>query len=121
MDVADEIVVMNDGHIEQVGAPSVLYEEPATEFVMGFVGSVTRVGDAYVRPHDLELLHAPNGSTEEVQVRRVVHLGFEVRVELERVDGGELVAQLSRAEAESLELAPGDIVWVRPTRERLFR
>ena len=54
MDVADEIVVMNDGRIEQVGAPRLLYEEPATEFVMTFVGAVTKVGDAYVRPHDLE-------------------------------------------------------------------
>jgi sulfate transport system ATP-binding protein len=121
MDVADEIVVMNDGRIEQVGAPRVLYEEPATEFVMTFVGAVTKVGDAYVRPHDLEFTSVPNGETEEVQVRRVVHLGFEVRVELERADGEELVAQLSRSEAEELELAPGDIVWVRPTRERVFR
>ena len=121
MDVADEIVVMNDGRIEQVGAPRVLYEEPATEFVMTFVGAVTKVGDAYVRPHDLEFTSEPNGDTEEVQVRRVVHLGFEVRIELVRADGEELVAQLSRSEAEELELAPGDIVWVRPTRERVFR
>jgi sulfate transport system ATP-binding protein len=121
MEVADEIVVMNEGRVVQVGAPRELYEEPSTEFVMSFVGAVTRVGDAYVRPHDLELTTVPNGSTEEVQVRRIVHLGFEVRVEFERADGDELVAQLSRAEAEELELAPGDIVWVRPTKERIFR
>ena len=58
---------------------------------MTFVGAVTKVGDAYVRPHDLEFTSEPNGDTEEVQVRRVVHLGFEVRVELERADGEELV------------------------------
>ena len=121
MDVADEIVVMNDGRIEQVGAPRELYEEPRTEFVMTFVGAVTKVGDAYVRPHDLEFTSEPNGSTEEVQVRRIVHLGFEVRIELERVDGEELVAQLSRAEADELDLSPGDILWVRPTKERIFR
>jgi len=121
MEVADEIVVMNDGRIEQVGAPRELYEEPRTEFVMTFVGAVTKVGDAYVRPHDLEFTSEPNGSTEEVQVRRIVHLGFEVRIELERVDGEELVAQLSRAEADELDLSPGDILWVRPTKERIFR
>jgi sulfate transport system ATP-binding protein len=120
MDVADEIVVMNEGRIEQVGAPRALYEEPATEFVMSFVGAVTRVGDAYVRPHDLELAHVAGDGAEEVQVRRVVHLGFEVRVELLRADGEELTAQLSRAEADELELASGDILWVRPTRERVF-
>jgi sulfate/thiosulfate transport system ATP-binding protein len=121
MEVADEIVVMNEGRVEQVGPPRALYEEPATEFVMTFVGAVTKVGDAYVRPHDLEFASAPNGTTEEVQVRRVLHLGFEVRIELERADGEELVAQLSRSEADELELEPGDIVWVRPTKERVFR
>ncbi|HSC91177.1 MAG TPA: TOBE-like domain-containing protein [Gaiellaceae bacterium] len=121
MEVADEIVLMNEGRIEQVGGPRDLYEEPATEFVMSFVGPVSRLGEAYVRPHDLELTLRPNGATEEVQVRRVLHLGFEVRVELERADGDDLTAQLSRAEAAELELAPGDIVWVRPTSERVFR
>ena len=98
-----------------------LYEEPATEFVMRFVGAVTKVGDAYVRPHDLEFTQRAERRHRGGEVRRVVHLGFEVRVELERADGEELVAQLSRSEAEELELAPGDIVWVRPTRERVFR
>ena len=54
LEVADEIVVINDGRIEQVGTPDELYDEPANEFVMSFLGPVTRFGDALVRPHDLE-------------------------------------------------------------------
>ena len=55
---------------------------PANEFVMTFVGQANRLGDAFVRPHDLELTLEPNGATREAMVERVVHLGFEVRVEL---------------------------------------
>src|SRR3954468_9208992 len=63
MEVADEVVVMNRGRIEQVAAPHELYERPANEFVMSFVGPVNRLGPAFVRPHDLELLTEPNGAT----------------------------------------------------------
>ena len=55
MEVADEVVVMNRGRVEQVAGPRELYERPANEFVMSFVGQVNRLGDAWVRPHDLEL------------------------------------------------------------------
>src|ERR1700754_1141980 len=82
MDVAEPIVVMNDGLIEQVGDPRTLYEQPANEFVMGFVGEVNRLGDGLVRPHDIEILLEPDGTTQEGQIERVAHLGFEVRVEL---------------------------------------
>src|SRR6059036_1879761 len=82
MEVADRIAVMNDGRIEQVGAPRDLYERPATPFVMGFLGPVTRLGSSLVRPHDIRIsLHADPGSLQ-AQVDRVVHLGFEVRAEL---------------------------------------
>ena len=85
MEVADQIVVLNEGRIEQVGSPRELYEQPANEFVMSFVGPVNRLGDAFVRPHDVELLLEPDGSgAAEAMVERVVHLGFEVRVELVR-------------------------------------
>src|SRR3954462_11342083 len=57
MDVAQQIVVMNDGRIEQAGAPEELYDHPNTEFVMGFVGPVNRRGAMFIRPHDLEILH----------------------------------------------------------------
>src|SRR5829696_10424326 len=53
MEVASRIVVMNHGRIEQVGTPAELYEHPATEFVMSFVGRVNRIGDAYIRPHEV--------------------------------------------------------------------
>jgi sulfate transport system ATP-binding protein len=120
MDVADRIALMNQGRIEQVGGPRELYEEPANEFVMSFVGPVNRLGDAYVRPHDVELALVPNGATQEAMVERLVHLGFEVRVELVAADGARLTAQVTREEAEALELECGQILYVRPTRETVF-
>jgi sulfate transport system ATP-binding protein len=120
MDVADQVVVMNAGRIEQVAPPRELYDHPANEFVMSFVGPVNRLGDAFIRPHDVELLLEPNGSTQEAMVQRLVHLGFEVRVELVRDDGEVLSAQLTREQVEALELQRGQIVYVRPTRQTVF-
>jgi sulfate transport system ATP-binding protein len=120
MEVADEVVVMNCGRIEQVAGPVELYERPANEFVMTFVGQANRLGDAFVRPHDLELVLEPNGATREAMIERIVHLGFEVRVDLVREDGEPLSVQLTRDEAESLELDRGQIVYVRPTRQTTF-
>jgi sulfate transport system ATP-binding protein len=120
MDVAEKIVVMNDGKVEQEGQPRDLYEHPANEFVMSFVGPVNRIGAAFVRPHDVEVLPEPNGSSREALVERLSHLGFEVRAELVRDDGERLVAQLSREAAEALELAAGQIVYVRTLRETVF-
>jgi len=120
MEVADEVVVMNQGRIEQTAGPRELYERPANEFVMTFVGQANRFGDTYVRPHDLDLTLEPNGSTREVMIDRIVHLGFEVRVDLVREDGERLAVQLTRDEAERLELARGQIVYVRPTRQTTF-
>jgi sulfate/thiosulfate transport system ATP-binding protein len=120
MEVADQVAVMNRGRIEQVGGPRDLYEHPETEFVMSFVGPVNRVGDRWVRPHDLDLLLVPADGAEEAMIERVVHLGFEVRVELVRGDGEQLWAQVTRDECEQLELEQGQIVWVRPERARVF-
>jgi sulfate/thiosulfate transport system ATP-binding protein len=120
MEVADEVVVMHRGKVEQVAGPVELYDRPANEFVMTFVGQANRVGDAFVRPHDLELTLEPNGTTSEAMIERIVHLGFEVRVELVRDDGERLQVQLTRDEAEQLELERGQIVFVRPTRETTF-
>ncbi len=117
MEVADEIVVMNRGRVEQVAPPVSLYESPANEFVMGFVGQANRFGEAWVRPHDLQLTLEPNGRTREAMLERLVHLGFEVRAELVRDDGERFSVQLTRDEAESLELEPGQIVYVVPTKE----
>jgi sulfate transport system ATP-binding protein len=120
MDVADSVVVMNKGRVEQVAGPRELYDSPANEFVMSFVGQATRLDDAWVRPHDFELVLVPNGSTREAQVERVVHLGFEVRAELVRDDGETLAVQLTRDQAAQLELERGQIVYVRPTHQTTF-
>ena len=120
MEVAETVAVMNHGRIEQVAGPMELYEHPANEFVMEFVGAVNRLGDAFVRPHDIELSLEPNGTTKEAMVVRLVHLGFEVRVELVRDDGEQLSVQLTRDEAAALELAAGQIVYVRPTKHTTF-
>ena len=120
MDVADQIVLMNSGRVEQVGAPRELYEEPANEFVMTFVGPVSKLGDAYIRPHDVELLLEPEDGTTAATVQRVVHLGFEVRVELQLDEDGELWAQVTREECERLGLAAGVRTHVRPRRARVF-
>jgi len=120
MDVADRVVVMNKGRIEQVDAPRVLYDSPANEFVMGFVGTASRFGDSWVRPHDLEVVAEENGATREGQVLRIVHLGFEVRCELMGADGEPFSVQLTRDDADELELEPGQIVFVRPRRSRTF-
>jgi sulfate transport system ATP-binding protein len=120
MEVADRVVVMNAGSIEQIAPPQELYDHPENEFVMSFVGPVNRVGDAFIRPHDVELLLEPNGATQEAMVERLVHLGFEVRIELVRDDGEHLSAQLTREQVEALELQRGQIVYVRPTRQTVF-
>ncbi|HWE33477.1 MAG TPA: TOBE-like domain-containing protein [Solirubrobacteraceae bacterium] len=113
MEVADRIAVMNTGRIEQVGSPREIYDRPANDFVMGFVGPVSRIDGKLVRPHDVSVSLAPAEETIEAMVLRVVHLGFEVRVELELPGGDVARAQLTRAQTEELELTRGDIVYVR--------
>ena len=113
MDLADQIVLVHDGRVEQAGTPHDLYEKPANEFVMSFVGMVTTLDGRMVRPHDVQLLAVPEPASDEAVVERVSRLGFEVRVELTRASGETVVAQLSRAEERELELREGDIVHVR--------
>jgi sulfate transport system ATP-binding protein len=113
MEISDRIAVMSAGTIEQVGDPREIYDRPATEFVMGFVGPVSRIDGRLVRPHDMTIALEPGEGRLEAMVRRVVHLGFEVRVELELPDGSPARAQLTRAQADELELDRGDIIFVR--------
>jgi sulfate/thiosulfate transport system ATP-binding protein len=120
MEVADQIVVMNDGRVEQTAGARELYDEPANEFVMSFVGPVNRLDNDWIRPHDLELTHESNGGTRSARVERVIHLGFEARVELELDDGDELWAQMTQEQCEELALEPGSCVHVRPRRARTF-
>ena len=120
MELADRIVLMNHGRIEQVGDPRHLYERPANDFVMRFVGPVTNFGDLLLRPHDVQVRLEPAAGASEAMIERLVHLGFEVRAELVLPDGQRLLAQLSREEAGELDLEQGQIVYVRPELQRIF-
>jgi sulfate/thiosulfate transport system ATP-binding protein len=120
MEVAGQIVVINHGRVEQVGTPRELYDSPANEFVMSFVGPVNKIGDSFVRPRDISLSLEPDGQGAEAMVERVVHLGFEVRAELVRDDGQHLLAQLTQEEAQALELERGMIVYAKPSRQTVF-
>jgi sulfate/thiosulfate transport system ATP-binding protein len=120
MEVAEQIVVMNKGRIEQAGTPHDLYESPRNEFVMSFIGPVNRLGDSFLRPHDIQILAESDGSGIEALIQRVVHLGFEVRVELTLPDGRDIWAQVTRETAEQLELKEGQILAVRLPPPRVF-
>jgi sulfate transport system ATP-binding protein len=112
MEIADQIVLMNEGRVEQVGGARDLYERPANEFVMTFIGPVAHFGEELVRPHDIEVSREPNGAgTEPATVARVVHLGFEVRADLKLHDGREVWVQMTRSEAEALDLREGARVY----------
>jgi sulfate/thiosulfate transport system ATP-binding protein len=120
MDVAEQLVVMNEGRVEQSGSADDLYEHPANEFVMSFVGEVNRLGEDFVRPHDMDVVLEADERTEEAMVQRIVALGFEVRVELVLSDGTEVWAQLTRNELQRLELREGQIAYLRPTQAKSF-
>lgn len=104
MEVADRIVVMNEGRVEQIGSPAEIYDEPASPFVMRFVGEVNVLPDSqngdvsqlFVRPHDLELLEEPLDSTFPAVLQRVVHMGKDLHAELQLEDGRRISAQLPR-------------------------
>jgi sulfate transport system ATP-binding protein len=113
LEVADELVVINYGRVEQVGTPDDLYDKPANEFVMGFLGPVTRLGDRLVRPHDIEVFATHVDDGIEGEVIRLQRIGFEVRADL-RAGADEVRVQLTRGQAESLALGVGGTVWVRP-------
>ncbi len=129
LDVADNIAVLNNGRVEQVGGPTELYDHPANAFVMGFLGSVSRLGNALVRPQHIHLRRIPEGSTvhpdwsddtvtERAVVERVTHLGFETRVELVTLGKGEgFTVALTRADANELGLAVGDQVFATADRD----
>jgi sulfate transport system ATP-binding protein len=112
MEVADSIVVMADGRVQQVGTPDDLYEAPASDFVMSFLGPVTRLRGQLVRPHDLQVSAEPHPDAVAAVVQRVVRLGFEVRVDAV-ADGQPIWAQLTRADASRLSLEPGTPVYLR--------
>jgi sulfate/thiosulfate transport system ATP-binding protein len=116
MEVADEIVVINEGRIEQVGTPDQLYEQPANDFVMGFLGEVTQLGQLRLRPHDVEIGLKPDlaGSTA-ADILRLTRVGFEVRLVAGTEDGQEVAVVTTRAHARSLGLEEGQRVWITPS------
>jgi sulfate/thiosulfate transport system ATP-binding protein len=120
MEVAEQIAVINAGRIEQAGTPDDLYDRPANEFVMTFVGPVARIDGRLVRPHDLTLLDEPAEGAVQGLVERLVRIGHEVRVELSLGEGSPISALVSKVEADALELAAGQIVWLRPDDVRQF-
>src|SRR5205085_697537 len=99
--------------------PREVYDRPANDFVMGFLGPVSTLNGKLVRPHDVTISLHPDVDAIEARVSRVVHLGFEVRIELELDDGTAARAQLTRAQTAELELSRGDVVYVRPSSEPL--
>ena len=112
MEVADEIVVINNGAVEQIGKPDRLYDEPGNEFVMNFLGPVTSLDGVAIRPHDIEILTRDAPTAVPATVTRLVRLGFEVRVDAV-ADGHDVWVQISRGEADRLDLAPGRQVFLR--------
>ncbi|MFS8796030.1 sulfate ABC transporter ATP-binding protein [Synechococcus sp. R70.1] len=131
MEVADQIVVMNQGRIEQVGSPAEIYDHPATPFVMSFIGPVNELSPCsvlscqlpeaqagphrlFLRPHDVQIELSPTSSGVSAWVREIIHLGREIQAELVLSDGGSLWAHLSREQYTNQPLHIGQQVYVRP-------
>jgi sulfate transport system ATP-binding protein len=115
LEVADELVVINHGRVEQVGGPNDLYDRPANEFVMEVLGPVTRLHGQLLRPHDIDIFGVPQPATSPARIDRLQRIGFEVRADLVSGDSAFWV-QLTPGQVEALELGPGSDVWVRPAR-----
>jgi sulfate transport system ATP-binding protein len=117
LEVADEIVVINDGRIEQVGTPDDLYDAPANDFVMGFLGPVTTLHGALIRPHDIDVA-THDGALGAVPgvVRRSLRVGFEVRLTVATGSDGDVAAVLTRGTARALGVGEGSRVWLSPNR-----
>jgi sulfate transport system ATP-binding protein len=136
MEVSDEIVIMNKGRVEQIGTPAQIYDNPATPFVMSFIGPVnvlpsslrlfaaqkfdTLASHVFVRPHDLVIEHKPIETGTSATVQRVINLGWEVQAELILEDGSLINAILPRERFEQLNLAPQQNVYVKPKAPRAF-
>ena len=137
LEVADEIVVINEGRIEQIGTPDQLYDEPATTFVMSFLGPVTTYRGQLTRPHDLEISTSAVPGALAGTIERMTRIGYEVRVDVAPsstdagppegstapgvvaeavpdVDPGVTTVVLNRTESQALGLAEGQDVWVHP-------
>jgi sulfate transport system ATP-binding protein len=115
LEVADEIVVINEGRVEQIGSPDQLYDQPANDFVMGFLGPTTVLRQELVRPHDIDLFADDPGGAQAGAVVRVQRIGFEVRVHVDVGVDDPVLVQLTRAHLQALGIELGDRVWLRVT------
>ncbi|MBX6390726.1 MAG: sulfate ABC transporter ATP-binding protein [Frankia sp.] len=115
LEVADEIVVINEGRVEQIGSPDDLYDRPANEFVMRFLGPVTQLGGQLVRPHDIRI-HTDSPQPGDVlgRVTRITRVGFEIRVEVATGTGEVTTVTLTRDALPTLGLEVGREVALRP-------
>lgn len=136
MEVSDEIVVMNKGRVEQVGTPAEIYDNPATPFVMSFIGpvnvlpSTSRIfegngfesahPEVFLRPQDVLVEVQPNGTTVPARVSRLIHLGWEIQAELTLDDGQVVTAHLTRERFDELALKPQQRVYVKPKEAKAF-
>jgi len=120
MALADQIAVLHEGRIEQVGSPYDLYDHPQTPFVMSFVGAAVQLGEHWVRQHDLDLHLEPTAGAFEARVERITRLGFEARIELQLVEGDTVWAQMTCAELDRLDLERGGTVWILADRAHVF-
>jgi sulfate transport system ATP-binding protein len=136
MEVSDEIVVMNKGRVEQVGTPAEIYDNPASAFVMSFIGPVNVLPSSskifqgggfdsanpeiFLRPHDVIVQTTQNGATVPARVTRLIHLGWEIQAELTLDDGQVVTANLSRERFNELKLEPQQQVYVRPKDAKAF-
>jgi sulfate transport system ATP-binding protein len=136
LEVADRVVVMNKGRIEQVGTPDEVYAAPATPFVYQFIGNVNLFhsrdhapwtnehGDAvaYVRPHDIDISRIAQDDTAlPVEVKLVRAIGSIVRVEVALGSGSEFIEiELSRERFDAAPLVSGDKVFIRPRQFKVF-
>jgi len=115
LEVSNEIVVINQGRVEQIGSPDDLYDQPANDFVMGFLGPTTRLEGRLIRPHDIDVWTTAEPGSVDGTISRLLRIGFEVRLDVTRGDEVTTV-QLTRKEAGHLELAEGDRVWMAASR-----
>jgi sulfate/thiosulfate transport system ATP-binding protein len=136
MEIADEIVVMNHGRVEQIGSPAEVYEHPATPFVMSFIGAVNVLspdptwkalhhdvpshGEVFLRPHDIEIFATPQSGSLEATVNHIIHLGWTLRVELTLDNGHLLTAHINREQYHQLDLQPGQAVYLQAKQVRSF-
>jgi sulfate transport system ATP-binding protein len=117
LEVSDSLVVINEGRIEQIGSPDDLYDRPASDFVLSFLGPVTRLGDNLIRPHDIEISRYEHAATATGRITRWTRVGFEIRLEVtpdDKQHPDPVQVVVTRAEATALGLHEGDEVWLRP-------